>query len=215
MMSWLGIRIGSLRKRSTISRNAARIRDCPPSMMRPLGTGDAEVELSVALLVPAEMVGDRERQHLAARLEVFAEIFREAFAGPVFAVLGDDVFEPCVPAVAAVAVIAVQPHHRCRCLEQIPRFNEGDRGGEPRVGLRVVVGHPVAAAEQEIVPGEVLSVEQRDDREIVGQDVDRVVFGDREADLEFSRQISLAIEGVRFWRCALGFLPGRAVDPDS
>ena len=102
--------------------------------------------------------------------------------------------------VAAVAVIAVQPHHRGGGFEQILGLDEGDRCGEPRIGLGVVVGHPMTAAEQEIVAGEMLAFEQRHDREVVGQDIDRVVLGDRETDLEFARQIALAVERVRLLR---------------
>ena len=163
---------------------------------------NAEIEPPVALLVPAEMVGNHKGRHFAARPERFAEIFREALARPFFAVLGDDVFEAGMTTVAAIAMIAVQPHHRCGRFEKILRLDEGDRGGEPRIGLRIVVGHPVTAAEQEIVAGEVVPIEQRHDREVVGQDIDRVVLGDRETDLEFARQIALAVERVGVLRRA-------------
>ena len=192
MMSWLGIRIGSQRKRLTISPQ------CGPDFGGDASARyrDAEIELAVALLMPAEMVGHDESRHLAAWFERFAEVFREPVAGPGLPVLGDHVFEPGMAAIAAVAMIAVQPHHRCRRVEQILRLDKGDRSGEAGVGLRVVVGHSVPAAEQEIVPGEPLALEQRHDRQIVGQHVDRVVLGDREADLEFARQIALAVERV-------------------
>ena len=117
-------------------------------------------------------------------------------------------------AVAAVAMVAVQPHDGRRSVQQILGLDKGDRGREARVGLRVVVGHPVPAAEQEIVPGEPVALEQRHDRQIVGQHVDRVVLGDREADLEFARQIALAVERVGLFGGALVLLPWRAVDPD-
>ena len=180
---------------------------------------NTEIELAVALLVPAEMIGDDEGRHLATRFERFAEVFREPLAGPLLAVLGDHVFEACVAAIAAVAVITVQPHDGRRGVEQILGLDKGDRRREPRVGLRVVVGHPVPAAEQEIVPGETVALEQRHDRQIVGQHVDRVVLGDREADLEFARQIALAVERVRLvvgTRVLLPLirLPRGAVDPD-
>ena len=122
-------------------------------------------------------------------------------------------------AIAAVAMVAVEAHDGRRGIEQILGLDKGDRGGEPRVGLRVVVGHPVPAAEQEIVPREAVAIEQRHDRQIVGQHVDGVVLGDREADLELARQIALAVERVRLVGGArvllpLVRLPGRAVDPD-
>src|ERR1700758_5569375 len=88
----------------------------------------AEVELAVALLMPTEMVGNRECRHPAARLEHLAEIFRQALARPVLAILGDYVFEPSMTAVAAVAMIAMQAHDRCGRCEQVLGFDKGDRG---------------------------------------------------------------------------------------
>jgi len=103
---------------------------------------NAEIQPSVALLMPAEMIGNREGRHFARRFERFAEIFLEALARPVFAVLGDHVFETGMTAVAAIAMIAMQPHHRSGRFEEILRLDEGHRGREPRVGLRIVVGLP-------------------------------------------------------------------------
>ena len=117
-------------------------------------------------------------------------------------------------AVAAVAVIAMQFDDRRRGVEQIAGLDKGNRGGEARVGLRVVVGHAMAATEQEIVAGEPPSLPQRHDREIVGQDVDRVVLGNREPDLELARQITLAVERVGRLPCGSLVLPFLAVDPD-
>jgi hypothetical protein len=109
--------------------------------------------------------------------------------------------------------VAVQPH-RCGGIEQIPGLDESDRGGEPEVGVRVVIGHPVTAAEREIVAGEMFPVEQCHDRDVVGPDIDRVVLGDRETDLEFARQIALAVERVRLLRDTRVFSPGGTLDPD-
>src|SRR5882724_2077018 len=87
-----------------------------------------EVELAVALLMPTEMVGNRECRHPAARLERLAEIFLEAIARPVLAVFGDHVFEPGVATVATVAMIAVQADDRSGSFEQVLGLDEGDRG---------------------------------------------------------------------------------------
>ena len=182
--------------------------------MRPLDIGNAEIEFAVALLMPAEMIGDNESRHLAARFERLAEIFGEPLAGPLLPVLGDHVFEACMPPIATVAMVAVKAHDGRSSLEQILRLDKSDRGREPWVGLRVVVGHPVPAAEQEIVADQPVALEQRDDCQIVGQHVDRVVLGDREADLELARQIALAVERVGLVGSAVVLLPRRAVDPD-
>jgi len=110
--------------------------------------------------------------------------------------------------------LAVQPHHRGRRFEQILGLDKGDRAGKPRIGFGIVVGHPVPAAQQEIVTGEVLAFEQRHDCQVVGQNIDRVVLGDREPGLEFAWQITVAIERIRLLRRALIFLPRGAFDPD-
>jgi len=95
--------------------------------------------------------------------EIAAEILGKARARPFLALLGDDVFEAGVPAIAAVAPVAVQSHHRRRRIEQIAGFDKGDRRRQARIGLRPVVRHAVPAAEQKIVPGERGAVEQRND----------------------------------------------------
>jgi hypothetical protein len=167
------------------------------------GDRQPEIKLAVALLVPAEMVGHRKIGHRPAWFERLSQIFRQALARPLLAALGDDVFEPRVPPVAAVTPIAMQAHHGCRRIEQMAGLDKGDLRREPGIGLRLVVGHAVTAAEQEVVPRETLfaraALEQRDNREIVGQDIDRVVLGDRETEFEFARQIALAVERIRLF----------------
>ena len=116
--------------------------------------------------------------------------------------------------VTAVAVVAMQTHDRRRGFEQILGLDKRDRGREPRVGLRVVVGHAVTAAEQKIVAGEPVALVKRHDRQVVGQNVDRVVLGDRQPDLEFARQVSLAIERVGLLGSLSLVPPFLAVDPD-
>ena len=180
------------------SRKAVRRRAASSSTMRPLAIGRPEVDLAVALLVPApRWSGTLELRHPGRHgFERLAEILRQPLARPLLAALGDEVFETRVAAVGAVGVIAVERHHGGRGGEQILGRDEGDRRRKPRIGLRLVVRHAVPAAEQEVVPGQPLAVEQCHDRQVVGQDVDRVVVGDREADLEFARQIALAIQRI-------------------
>ena len=120
------------------------------------GDRQAEIKLAVALSVPAEMVGHCEVWHRPARFERLAEIFRQAFARPFLAALGDDVFETRMAAIAAIAPVAVQPHHGRGGVEQIIGLDKGDRRCEAGIGLRLVVRHAVTAAEEKVVPGEAL-----------------------------------------------------------
>src|SRR5215469_1672862 len=174
----------------------------------------AEIEFAVPLLVPTEMIGHPKARHRPAWRERLAEIIRKPLARPSFAALGDHVFQPGMAPVAAVPPIAMQPHYRRCRLEQIVRCNKRDRGRQTRKCLRVVVGHPVTAAEQEIVPGEGIAREQRDDRKVVRQYVDGVVLRDCKADLEFARQIALTIDWVGRLGRAGAVSPRFAVDPD-
>jgi hypothetical protein len=72
----------------------------------------------------------------------------------------------------------------------------------------------VTAAQRKIVAGKVVAVEQRHDREIVGQDIDRIVLGDREPGLEFARQIAIAVKRVRLVLDVFVFPPRSTLDPD-
>src|SRR5215469_4170295 len=107
--------------------------DDPPARYR-----QAEIKAPIALFVPAEMIRHLEIRHRPARLQRLAEIRRKALLRPLLPPLGDDVFEPGVSAIAAVAPIAMQPHDRGCRVEEIVGSDEGDRRREPRVSLRLV-----------------------------------------------------------------------------
>jgi hypothetical protein len=130
------------------------------------------------------------------RRERLAEIGFELRLGPGLALLGDDVFEPRMLAVGAVAVLAVEADDGAHGGDEILGRDEGDRRRQARIGLRLVVGHAEAAAEIEVVAGEPLALERGEDAEIVGQHVDRVVLGNGEADLELPRQVGAPVERV-------------------
>src|SRR5258708_1701691 len=86
---------------------------------------------------------------LAGIVETLAEIGLELRLRPFLALLGDDVFEPRMLAVGAVAVVAVQADDGRGCGEEVIGRHEGDRRREARKGLRLVVRHAEAAAECE------------------------------------------------------------------
>src|SRR3546814_9090620 len=108
-------------------------------------------------------------------------------------VCSSDLFEPGVPAVATVAMVALQADRRLDRLAEIFRWHEDDRRREARIGLRLVVRHPEPAAERQIEALQHIALEEGDHAEIFGQHVDRVFLGNGEADLELARQIGLAV----------------------
>ncbi len=156
----------------------------------------AEIEEPVALRVPAEMIDHGEARHGARVFQPLAEIGLELGLRPFLAALGDEVFEPRMLAVGAVAVIAVQADDGGGGGEKIVGRDEGDRRGQARKGFRLVVRHAEPAAEGEIIALEHAVLEPRDDRKIVGQNVDRIVLRHGEPDLELARQIGGAVERV-------------------
>ena len=111
----------------------------------------------VALLVPPEMVLDIRNLDRCGRREGAAELPLHLIAEPVQALLVDEILEPRVAPVAAVAVIALNLNDRLPNLHNLPRPDESQRVREPRVGVRLAVRTPHAAAHQHVEPCESVS----------------------------------------------------------
>ena len=73
------------------------------------------------------------------------------------------------------------------------------------------MSHAEPAAQSEVVAGEPLALEQRDDADIVGQNVDRVVVRRRQADLELAGKIGAAVQGLTVLLAGVHLF---AIDPD-
>src|SRR5579883_1240129 len=97
-----------------LAERAARLARDPAARDR-----HAEIEPPVALLMPAQVIAHLEPRHRPRIGEGLAQVLLEPRLRPGLAVLGDHVFEPRMPAVAAVAVVAVEAHHRFRRGQQI------------------------------------------------------------------------------------------------
>jgi hypothetical protein len=123
-----------------------------------------------------------------------AELALQLLPGPVQAHVVEHVFQPGALAVGAVAVVAVQADHRLGALQQLARADRGDRRAHPGIGAGLGVGQAVAAAEIEVVALQLVALEHGEDAEVVGQDVDRVVLGHGQADLELPRQVGGAVQ---------------------
>ena len=71
-------------------------------------------------------------------------------AEPVDAAVVDEVLEPGVPAVGAVAVVALDDDHALGDAQQVVRLHEAKRVGQAREGLGLAVGPAQAAAHVDV-----------------------------------------------------------------
>ena len=168
--------------------------------------------MAIGLRLPAEGIAlagelegpDRGNRDACAPFQFAAE--------PVDAAFGDDVFEPGVLAVGAVAEIAMDGHDGQDDLLQLLGSDEPHEVGQPRKGRGVPVAAAHAAADREVVSDDLARLDHRDEPHVVGEDVGVVDRRDGKADLEFARQVGLAVERIDEIFTQVELL---AVEPDA
>ena len=158
------------------------------------GDRHAEPEPAVALRVPAEQLGHAERGHRAGRLEGLAVMALGLGADEREAAIVDEVFQPGAATVGAAAMVALDADHRLGDRDQAVGRHEAERGREARVGVGAVVREAEAAAHQHVVAEQGVAVPDLQQAEIVGVQVDRVVRGNRDPDLELPGQVHGTVE---------------------
>ena len=114
----------------------------------------------------------------------------------------DQVLDAGPLAVGAVAVVAEQLDHRLGRADHRPRRHVADRPAQVREGVGVAVRHAHAAADQHVVAGDRAVLDDGQQAQVLGVNVDAVVLRQGQAGLELARQIDLAVE--RLDRRALG-----------
>src|SRR5690606_7623270 len=110
------------------------------------------------------------------------------------AAIVDRVLEPRVHAVAAVAEIALDPDDVLRDRNHVLRLAVSDRRREPRIRLWVTVRHAEPAADRDVVPDDLVALGNRDEAEVLPEDVDVVQRRHDEADLELAGQVRLPVK---------------------
>ena len=87
----------------------------------------------------------------------------------------DGVFQPRVLAIGAVAPVALHGDDRLGHGDRVARLAEAHHVGGARIGVRLAMRHAHAAADRHVPAGHVAGVvEDRDEAEIVREDVDVV-----------------------------------------
>ena len=143
--------------------------------------------------------------HAGAALDLGAEGIEAAIL--------DRVLEPRVLAVGAVAPVALHGDDRFGDRHRIFGRAEAHDIGGARISVRLAMGHAHAAADRDVPAGDVaVVVEDGDEAEIVREHVDVVRRRHRHHDLEFARQIGLAVDRLDHLVLAAG--DAFAVEPD-
>jgi len=124
--------------------------------------------------------------------------------------VGDRVLEACVPAVAAIAVVALRCNDRRGNRKQRLRAQKSSNLGEPRIGRRIAVGRAESAAERQVETGERTLLGDCDEPEVVGVYVDVVRRRHRDRRLELARQVRGSVHGLGLGRA----VELCAVEPD-
>jgi len=118
----------------------------------------AQERASLSLLVPPEMVLDVRHLDRCSRRERTTELTLHLLAKPVQSLLVEQVLEPRVAPVVAVTVIPLDFDHGLGHLSHLARLGESQRVGEPRIGVRLAVSAPHAAAHQHVESREPISL---------------------------------------------------------
>ena len=155
---------------------------------------DAEQEMPSALAVlrPSEPVSGRRELERPRRLERESEALLELRPEPVEAAVGYGVLESRVLAFRAVAEVALGRDHGLRDREKLLRAQESDQVREPRIGLRVAVRGTEAATDGQIEPGEPSVLRDRNEAEILGENVNVIDRRHGDGGLELTRQVGRA-----------------------
>ncbi len=95
-------------------------------------------------------------------------------------------------AIGTITVIALDGDDRLRHVHRVLRLAEADHVTGARVGFRLTMGHPHAAANHNVVTDNSIALHDSDKAEIMGENIDIVVRRQSNGDLEFARQVGAA-----------------------
>src|SRR5690606_41407984 len=99
-------------------------------------------------------------------------------------------------AVLAIAEIALDAHHDFGELGGLRRDDESERFGQTRIAVGTTVELAHAAANADIETNQCAVIDNSDEAEILSEHVDIVNRWNGKPDLEFARQIKVAIDQI-------------------
>ncbi len=213
-MSCSGVSRSSGRNRSTMARRAERRRSAPSSLTRPFSMLRPKNHLPSPCGCQPRC-RSRPVTSTGAAARAFAEVAGQHLAEFLDAPVVDDVFDAGPLAVGPVAVVAEQLDAPPRPRPPRRRRDIADRLGQVRKRVGVAVRHAHAAADQHVVADDAAVLDDGQQAEVLGVNVDAVVVRRRQAGFELARQIDLAVDRFDLRRSVASF-PDTvlAVEPD-
>src|SRR5690606_6492982 len=145
-------------------------------------------------LVPAEPVAVVLESKGPCRQQRLAASARGLVEKPVVAEAVERVFEAGAMAILAIAEIALDAHHDFGELGGLRRGDEAERFGQTRIAVGAAVELAHAAANADIKADQRAVIDNSDEAEILPEHVDVVDRRNGKPDLEFARQIKVAID---------------------
>src|SRR5207248_9771532 len=118
-------------------------------------------------------------------------------AEPVEPFLIQQVLEPGMTPIAAVAVIALHFDHGLRYPDHLLRRSKAQHVGEPWISVFLAVRLPHPATHEDVVAKELTAFLDYEEAEVVRVDVAAIDVGKRECDLEFAEQVAGPLDRLR------------------
>ena len=172
-----------------------------------------QMTAAVGGLAPAVAVAGRGELERLCRFNDNLRAAHDFGAEEIEPAVLDSVFQPCVLAVQAVAPVSLHGDHGLGNRHGVFGRAKAHQVGGARVGVLLAVGHSHPAANGHIPPCHAaFVVEDCDEAEIMREHVDIVGGRHRHHDLEFARQVGLAVD--RLHHVVLTAGDALAVEPD-
>ncbi len=108
----------------------------------------------------------------------------------------DDILEPRMLAVGAVAEITMDGQHRLPDGDHLVRSDESEHVRQTGEGFHVVVTATHAAADHHIVAEQLIALGNGNEAEIIGEDIHVVHGRNHETGLELAREVGLAVKRI-------------------
>src|SRR5262245_27081324 len=153
-------------------------------------------EVPIVLLMPAQHIALPRELDWPRRLQLYSRALLDLSPEPGHAFFMQDIFEAGVLAVCAVAEIAMDGYDRLGHSFQMFRHQKTNDVREPRESGGVVMGHPEAAAGEQVVARQLSVLRNGHETEVIAENIDIIQRRDGEASLEFAWQVMLQIQRV-------------------
>ncbi len=164
--------------------------------------------------MPAEVQVQLKIRTLGGLGELVAEspvqLASESLQSPII----HQIFEPGVPPIFAIAVIALNEHDLLDHVHDLLGRHETDRIGKPRIRLGFVVRHSESTADEHVEPDEPISVDDSDQSDVLRIDVDAVVAGIRDSHLELAGKVGGPVERLVVGAVRTAVVDLLTIEPD-